>query len=242
MSVTDTLRRRTVPSLVIRLSTVRAPARAAAALRRALGRRGRVELFVAFDDPLSAVALLGLEERLRGRAVDLIVRPVVERGIPGDPAVEAKRAYAVLDAARLARRDGRTLARTTPVPPDHTAPLAHQAAALAPAERLAFSLDAMRSLWFGVAPADAGGAGAWPCLTGTLGDEGPEAPSRPGAGTARPPRPPEHPRKSSKTADRRFRRKRLYDTPVAIVHGQWFFAHERLAAVEHRLDELGWTA
>jgi hypothetical protein len=27
-----------------------------------------------------------------------------------------------------------------------------------------------------------------------------------------------------------------------VVHGQWFFAHERLAQIEHRLDELGWAA
>jgi 2-hydroxychromene-2-carboxylate isomerase len=41
--------------------------------------------------------------------------------------------------------------------------------------------------------------------------------------------------------ERRMRRRRLYDTPVAVVHGQWFFAHERQAQIAHRLDELGWT-
>jgi 2-hydroxychromene-2-carboxylate isomerase len=44
------------------------------------------------------------------------------------------------------------------------------------------------------------------------------------------------------TAERRMRRRRLYDTPVAVVHGEWFFAHERLAQIEHRLDDLGWKA
>ena len=41
-------------------------------------------------------------------------------------------------------------------------------------------------------------------------------------------------------SERAMRLRRLYDTPVAVVHGQWFFAHERLAQIEHRLDELGW--
>ena len=39
-----------------------------------------------------------------------------------------------------------------------------------------------------------------------------------------------------------MRRRRLYDTPAAVVGGQWFFAHERLAQIGHRLDELGWRA
>jgi hypothetical protein len=47
---------------------------------------------------------------------------------------------------------------------------------------------------------------------------------------------------SADAAERAYRRRKLYDTPVAIVHGQWFFAHERLPAIERRLDELGWTA
>jgi hypothetical protein len=42
-------------------------------------------------------------------------------------------------------------------------------------------------------------------------------------------------------SERAMRLRRLYDTPVAVVGGQWFFAHERLGQIEHRLDELGWT-
>jgi len=33
-----------------------------------------------------------------------------------------------------------------------------------------------------------------------------------------------------------------YDTPMAYVHGQLFFAHDRLPQVVHRLDRLGWAA
>jgi len=31
------------------------------------------------------------------------------------------------------------------------------------------------------------------------------------------------------------------DTPAAWVHGQWFFAHDRLVQIGERLDDLGWT-
>jgi hypothetical protein len=39
-----------------------------------------------------------------------------------------------------------------------------------------------------------------------------------------------------------MKRRRLYDTPVAVFAGQWFFAHERLPQIEYALDELGWTS
>ncbi len=39
-----------------------------------------------------------------------------------------------------------------------------------------------------------------------------------------------------------MRRRRPYDTPAAWVHGQWFFAHDRLAQIGERLDSLGWKA
>jgi 2-hydroxychromene-2-carboxylate isomerase len=197
-----------MPRVVVKLSTVRAHRRAAATVRRALGGRGKVRLYVAFDDPSSAVALLGLSERLRGRRIDLIVEPVVARGIPDDPAAGAKRRYAVVDARRLARRDGRELSRTEPVPQDATAHLAHQAAALPATERTAFCVAAMRRLWFE--------------------SDGPLDPVDAGDGAL--------------PGERGMRLRRLYDTPVAVVGGQWFFAHERLAQIESALDDLGWTA
>ena len=39
-----------------------------------------------------------------------------------------------------------------------------------------------------------------------------------------------------------MRRRRPYDTPAAWVHGQWFFAHDRLVQIGERLDSLGWKA
>ena len=119
-----------IPRLIVGLSTISVaePARRARAARAR--RRGAcVELFVAFDDPESAVALLGLAERLAGRRAELVVEPVVERGIPGDPAVEAKRRYAIADARRLARRQRLELSRAEPLAPSETAFLAAWASA-----------------------------------------------------------------------------------------------------------------
>src|SRR5581483_5083525 len=81
------------------------------------GLRGHatVELFFAFDDAASAVALLDLGERLADRDVRLVLLPVVRRGIAGDPAADAKRRYAIADARRLAARAGLALGRTQPL-------------------------------------------------------------------------------------------------------------------------------
>jgi 2-hydroxychromene-2-carboxylate isomerase len=209
-----------MPRVIVALSTVRGPARFRAVVRRALGRPGTVRLFVAFDDPSSAVAVLGLADRLATRRVELVIEPVVERGIPGDPAVEAKRRYAVVDAGRLAQRDGRSLSRTEPLDASETAFLATWAAT-APA---AFTVAAMRHLWFE--------------SDGPIRREPFVALWREHAGGEPPPDGPVFDRPS----ERSMRRRRLYDTPVAVLGGQWFFAHERLPQIEHALDDLGWRA
>jgi 2-hydroxychromene-2-carboxylate isomerase len=224
VSPRDRIARRLMPRAIVALSTVRAPHRAAARVRRLLRRQARVQLFVAFDDASSAVALLGLAARTAGRRAELAVEPVVRRGIPGDPAAQAKREYAVLDAQRLARRDGLTLSRREPLAAQDTAFLAGWASALPRgARRTAFSVAAMRRLWCEtegpVAPGD------FAALWSEHGE------GEPPAGDV-----------SAAAGERGMRRRRLYDTPVAVVHGQWFFAHERLAQIEHRLAELGWTA
>ena len=226
MSPRDRIARRLVPRVIVSLSTVRAPRRAAARMRRLLGGAARVELFVAFDDAYSAVAVLGLADRTARRRADLVLEPVVVRGIPGDPAAEAKRSYALVDARRLARRDGVTLSRSEPLPAEATAFLATWAAAAprGPA-RTAFCVAAMRRLWCeSDGPVEA--AQFAPLFRDHVGGEPPPVSGAP----------------SAADSERRMRRRRLYDTPVAVVHGQWFFAHERLPQIEHRLDELGWGA
>ncbi len=206
MNVKDLLERRLVPLLVVTLSQVTLPQRLQAAAARRRGERGLVELFVAYDDPQSAVAILGLRDRLAGRDVDLRVRPVVRRGIPDDAAREAKRRYAVVDATRLAARDGRTFTRTELIDAADVAPLA--AATYAAPQPDVFAADVVTRLWVD-------GSSPWAV---DAADPAPVA-----------------------AAEAEMEKQGLYDTPIAVVHGRWYFAHERLGQIEDWLDELGWT-
>ncbi len=220
----DRFARRVVPSLVLAAARVTWPARTAAALRRRLRRRGRVELFFAFDDPCSAVAVIDLARRLAGRDIRLLMLPVVARGIRDDPAVELKRRYAITDARRLARRGGLTLSRAEPLPARDVAFLAEWVAAGPQGPSLVdFCVAAVERLWF-----DSGGPvvraeydALWRARLGG-------APVASAAAVTR--------------DERRMGRRGPYDTPAACVHGQWFFAHDRPAQILRWLDDLGWTA
>ena len=225
-SPAELLARRVAPSAVIALSRVTWPARAGAGARRRLGRRGRVELFFAFDDPCSAIAVLDLAGRLSGREVRLLLRPVVRRGIRADPAVELKRRYAIGDARRLGRRTGLALARTEPLAADDVAFLAAWVAAAPQGPALQrFCVAALGHLWLETAgPVERADYGRlWRAHLGS---------SPPATGGPR----------GVRRNERLMRRRRPYDTPAAWVHGQWFFAHDRLAQIAERLDDLGWTA
>jgi hypothetical protein len=222
--VTERLTRRVIPTAVVTLSQVDWPARLGARLRRAAGRRGRLELFFAFDDPCSAVAVIDLAARVAGRDVHLLLKPVVARGIPDDPAVDQKRRYAIVDARRLARRAGLALARGEPLAAEHTAFLAEWVAAAPPSPALTrFCVSALRRLWLDTdGTVDRGGyADLW---REQFGEE-----PRPAADGVR-------------RNERLMRRRKPYDTPAAWVHGRWYFAHDRLVQIGERLDSLGWTA
>jgi 2-hydroxychromene-2-carboxylate isomerase len=224
-SPADALKRRLFPRMVVALSQVDWPSRVGAAARRRLGRRGRVELFFAFDDPCSAVAVIDLARRVAGREVQLVLKPVVRRGIAGDPAVELKRRYAIEDARRLGRRADLALSREEPLTTEETAFLAEWAAAAPPGRALTgFCVEALQRLWFATdGPVSA--ADYAPLWRERLGRE----PSSPGRGA-----------QEVRRNERMMRRRGPYDTPAAWVHGQWFFAHDRLAQIAERLDDLGW--
>jgi 2-hydroxychromene-2-carboxylate isomerase len=220
VSLVRTLTRRTLPSTVIVLSQLDGAARAGAAARHALGRRGRVELYFAWDDAASAVALLGLAERVRGRSVQLVLRPVVKRGIPDDPAVLQKREYAIADARRRARRLGfGELSRGAPLAAGDTAFLADWAAAERPPVEACVA--AMRRLWF-----ESDGRVERAAFADLIG--GTDA----GARVA----------DAVRANERAMAKRKPYDTPAAWIHGQWFFAHERLDQIGDRLDALGWVS
>jgi 2-hydroxychromene-2-carboxylate isomerase len=222
----DLLERRILPGLVVSLARVSWPARAGAAARRRLGRQGEVELFFSFDDPCSAIAMIDLSERLAGRDARLVLRPVVSRGIPGDPAVKQKRRHAIVDARRLARRSGLALARSEPLSGKDTGFLAGWVAAAPPGPALQrFAIAAMRRLWLeGDGSVDeAEHEASWRAELGSS----PPAAQGPGA-VAR--------------NEALMKKRGPYDVPAAWVHGRWFFAHDRPAQIAEWLDELGWKA
>jgi len=155
----------------------------------------------------------------------LDLRPVVNRGIPDDPAVEKKREFAITDARRLFKRAGLTMRRETPIRPEESTFLAEWSATVLPGPALTtFCVAAMRELWL------VGGetidrdvfAGFW---RESFGVDPPEGPRGAIAVNAN---------------ERRMSRRGPYDTPAAWVHGRWWFAHDRLPRIAERLDELGW--
>lgn len=224
-SPADTLSRRVIPRAVVVISQFTLPAQVGAAIRRRLGRRGRVELFFAFDDPCSAVAVIDLAARLVAREVQLVLKPVIRRGIDGDPAVELKRRYAIDDARRLARRVGLVVARSDPLPAEATAFLAQWAASAPPGPALVrCCVESLRRLWLDDGPvSQTQYAPIWHERLGFTPDAaaGERAVGR---------------------NERLMRRRGPYETPAAWIHGQWFFAHDRPVQIGERLDSLGWSA
>jgi hypothetical protein len=154
------------------------------------------------------------------------MRRVVAGGTAAEPSVHQKRLYAIVDARRLARRAGLVLSRGEPLRAETTAFLGEWAATAPQGPALTrFCLEALQHLWFEtdgeVGQADY--AALWHEHFGV------EPPVSAGGGRVF-------------RNERRMRRRRPYDTPAAWVHGQWFFAHDRLVQIGERLDSLGWTA
>ncbi len=225
-SPAQTLSRRTIPRALVALSRVDWPARAAAGARRQLHRGGRVELYFAFDDPSSAVAVIDLDRRLAARDVTLALRAVVRRGIPEDPALEHKRRYGIEDARRRARRLGLELARPEPLEPAACEFLAEWVAGAGTDRRVrSFASAAMRALWFESAGPELSPAGYAPLWRAHLEREAPTA----GAGAA-----------AVRANERGMRVHWMYETPAAWVHGRWYFAQDRPQQICEWLDELGW--
>ena len=218
----EKIEREVAPRLIVAASTVTLPARIAAAARRASGRSGRLELYFGFDDPASAFAVIDLARRLEGRKLIFDLKPVVERGIEGDPALERKRAYAIVDGRRLGRRIGLTLSRSEPIAPSQAAFLAAWVAAAPRGAALTHFCDAAcRMIWFErdgaleAAPYEA----LWHQCFGSAptGDEA-----------------------AVRANEKQMTRRGPYETPAAWVAGRWFFAQDRSAQIADWLDELGW--
>lgn len=225
----DKLEREWVPRLILAIATFTLPFRLAAAARRATGRRGRLEFFFAYDEPTSAYALLELARTVRGRRVRIELVPVVHRGIEGDSALERKRAYAIVDGRRLARRIGLEMGRSAPVEPQSVSFLAAWTALGPQGPALeGFAEEAMRRVWFAHdEPVQREQfASLW---RERLGSEPPDEGSPEAAAALR-------------ANERRMKRSGPYETPAAKIGGRWDFAQDRPRQIGAWLDELGWRA
>jgi 2-hydroxychromene-2-carboxylate isomerase len=219
----DRAEREIGPRLIVAASTVTAPARAAAAARRATGRSGRLELYFGFDEPTSAFAVIDLAQRLQGRKVIFDLLPVVERGIKDDPALERKLVYRIADGRRLGRRIGMTLCRSEPIDPQQTAFLASWVAAAPRGTALTrFCAAACRRIWFeSDEPIEqARYVELWRECFGSAPVVDVEA---------------------VRANEKKMASRGPYETPAAFIGGRWFFAQDRSAQIADWLDELGWT-
>jgi 2-hydroxychromene-2-carboxylate isomerase len=223
MSLAETLRRAVAPRLVVATSCIEWPAQLSASLRRRLGQPAHIELFFAFDDPYAAIALPGLIKIAQQRRARLTLYPLIERGIANDPAAESRRRHAVEDSQRLARRFGKTLSRSTSLSAQDTAFLAAWTqTANADAGVINFAAAALEQLWF-----KSSGAVKQEDFR-RLHSQYLHSASAAGNEAAL----------ASNTA--RLLKLGHWESPAALVEGQWFLAHERLAQINDHLERLGW--
>jgi 2-hydroxychromene-2-carboxylate isomerase len=193
-------------------------------MRRVFGQTPTVELYVAFDDPYAAVALPGVVTLAQRHGANLVIYPLLERGIADDPAAAQRQRHAIVDAGRLLERDGRRLSRRLPLASEDVAFLACwiQAAQQHPAVA-DFAVAAIEQLWIGG--------------NGPVRREDFSALYRQCLGT-------EPPADESALRDdiagnrRRLLAKGHWESPAVRLDGEWFFAHERLGAVAVRLAAL----
>ena len=224
-ALTEFLRRAAAPRIVVATSRWRWAQDYRATVRKALGLRPSIELFFAFDDPYAAIGLPGLMKIAEARKASLKLVPVISRGIEGDPAAAQRSVHAITDSRRLAIRDGRILRRNAPLSAQDCEFLAAWtvAAELSPA-RNAFVAAALEKLWFGSddAPKPENYSALYQQHIGV---------APPAVSTAQ----------RSQLADHNKRLHKLghWESPVALVAGEWFFAHERLQQIDERLGALG---
>lgn len=223
MSLAETLRRTTIPSLIVTLSRVETPAKLSAQLRRALGQSARIELFFAFDDPYAAIALPGLLRIVGQHKATLTLYPIVSRGIADDPAADARRRHAVTDSACLAQRHGRKLSRREPLRASDCAFLAAwtESARNDPG-MIAFAAAALDLLWFqssgAVSESDFRRLHAQHLHSAAVA----------------------HNDQALARNTQRLLRGGHWESPAARIEGQWFLAHERLVQINEHLERLGW--
>lgn len=224
-AMTEFLRRAAAPRIVVGLSRRRGGQDFRAALRKAFGLRPTIELFFAFDDPYAAIGLPGLIRIAEAHKANLKLVPIMTRGIDGDPAAAQRSVHAITDSRRLALRDGRSLRRGAPLSAYDCAFLAAWtvAAELSPGCN-AFVAAALEKLWFG--------------SDGTPKPEDYAALYQQHIGIAPPAASTAHSEQLA-AHNKRLHKLGHWESPVARVAGEWYFAHERLQQIDARLGALG---
>ena len=212
----DTVQRTLAPRTVVALSRLHLP--------RLWPRQVRPELYYAYDDPYAVLALPGLLRQTQARGLPLRLYPLIERGIPGDPAAEQRRAYTLVDADRLLQRDGRRLSRRQPLEAANCRFLAAwtQAAIADPAVVL-FAAAALEQLWLhSDGPVE---PEAFAVLHRRILEREPPAAVEPWIAPVL-------------GNTRRLIARGHWESPAARIEGEWFFAHERLPQIAACLDRL----
>ncbi len=224
-AVTEFLRRAAAPRIVVATSRWRWAQNCGAALRRILGLRPSVELFFAFDDPYAAIGLPGLIRIAESHGADLKLVPLITRGIDGDPAATQRSLHAITDSRRLALRDGRALRRGAPLQAHDVIFLAAWTVAAGQhPQRNAFVAAALEKLWLG--SDDLPTPEAYSALYQThIGTPPPAVSATHTVQLAR--------------NNKRLHKLGHWESPVARVAGEWYFAHERLQQIDMRLSALG---
>lgn len=212
----DTVQRTLAPRTVVALSRIHLP--------RPWPRQVRPELYYAYDDPYAVLALPGLLRLTQARGLPMRLYPLIERGIPGDPAAEQRRAYSVVDADRLLQRDERRLSRQRPL---HAADCQFLAAwtqaAIGDPAVVLFAAAALEQLWLhSDGPVE---PEAFAVLHRRILEREPPADAAPWIGQLL-------------GNTRRLVARGHWESPAARIEGEWFFAHERLPQIAACLDRL----
>lgn len=213
-----------LPSAAIWVLESKAQAAVRSSVGRIRRRAPRAELYVAFDDPYSALALETVRDLRSAPHVDFEIYPVVRRGVAGDSNSELRRAYSLRDAKRLATRRGRPIVRDELISPERVAELAYWTEAAREQgrhEELCVAL--LERLWFrGKSLPDFGELYA--LYRQIVGSNPPKNLLRY--------------RLQVRKNETRLLRRGHWDSPSLLLEGKWYFAHERGEQIRQQLEEL----
>lgn len=214
--------RSVMPQAMLRAFWLRRRVRSAAT--KALGLTPSIELYFAFDDPYTAVALPAVIDLARRHGVALSLYPVGNHGIVGDPDLPLRREASIVDAARLLRRHGRVLRHRPPIEPDAVRFLAAWTeSARVSGTEAAFAAAAVASIWESADPLS---------VTGPLRSVYERVVNAP------PPADRGPFDQAVARNEKRLRARGHWETPAARIAGEWFFAHERVEQMNELLTDL----